>query len=403
VYKYRATKSSSRLKRADLYYLFVVGSMGAEYFSRILFAFPIFSFLGAIESLKRFRYSTKNLFYIAAIALVNVGILVKRLLFTPELPLPINVLFISQVLFASIFLIAYLRKNDVTTSFLLVTSFFYLPHFFGLITGLANRELDGNGILRFGGFVGDPNYLSVDLIFALASQVYLIFANYSKSRKIIASINLVASLYLLALTASRTGVIAFALVVVLLLAARIFEKSSLFSMLKFFSALVIVGGVLVWAVNNIDRVGYIYYRIFETEGGGGLLDNERFIVWGISLDLIQSSGLFSGYGRAEFLANQYSFLSHNVFLDMGVIYGKYTFYAHVMFFVVGMILFLAKFLRGWYKFGINTQTYFFALCIAELVMMSSISVSEKYIYWFLMAVVLVYGYAGEDAAQEKTI
>lgn len=403
MHQYQATKIKLRLKRTDLYYLIVVGSIGAEYLSRMLFTFPIFSFLGALESLKRIRFSNRNLFYIAAITLVNIGIVIKRLLFTPELPLLVNVLFIIQVVFSSIFLINYLRKNEIKTSFLLVTSFFYLPHFLGLITGIADRGSEEHGVLRFGGFTGDPNYLSIDLIFALVSQVFIIFANYSKSLKTIASINLIATLYLLTLTASRTGVMAFAIVVVLLLAARILEKSSLFSIVKFFLALAIVGGVLVWAVNNIDRVGYIFYRIFETEGGGGLLENERFIVWGISFDLIQSSGLFSGYGRAEFLANQYSFLSHNVFLDIGVVYGKYTFYAHVLFFVIGIFLFLGRFLTGRYRFGLNTQTYFFVFCIAELVMMNSISVSEKYIYWYLMAVVLVYGYVGELMSQRKPV
>jgi hypothetical protein len=42
-------------------------------------------------------------------------------------------------------------------------------------------------------------------------------------------------------------------------------------------------------------------------------------------------------------------------------------------------------------------------CIAELVMMNSISVSEKYIYWYLMAVVLVYGYVGEFMSQRKPV
>lgn len=82
-----------------------------------------------------------------------------------------------------------------------------------------------------------------------------------------------------------------------------------------------------------------------------MFENERYNVWGLSLKLINDGEYFKGYGIDQFLEKQNRFVSNNVFLDAGVKYGKYTFYAHCLIVLSSIFLFIRKFVIKRYIIG----------------------------------------------------
>ena len=293
------------------------------------------------------------------------------------------------MLLSGITLIFVFNKVDIKRSFLFFPSFLYLPHLIGLLLGIANFGVGQFGAIVFGGFHGDPNYLSPDLLFALLSQIFLLLIYTNKKVRILSYFNIALTIGLIMLTASRTATMATFLIIILtlpMLKNIVKSKVSLIIIIILFGAFISSDFVL-----KSDRVSYIYDRFTKTEKGSSLEENERFDVWEISYNTIENGDLFEGFGEDKFLKQKYRFVSHNVFLHAGIKYGRYTFYSHLLLVMVGMVFYIMKFIRGTYKYGLNIPTYIFILSFSEIFMMTSISVSQKHLYWFILVALLCFG------------
>lgn len=386
------------LKKEDFYYLGVVASILGEYISRVIMSLPIFAFLGYAKLGRRSIRDSKFTYMFMILLVANFGVVVSRLFYLDSQPIYVNILFLAQVILLVLCVAQYLDKNGIDSGFLKLTSLVGVPHFLWLASGLSVASVDN----RFGGITGDPNYLSIDLIFALTSQMFSIMTRQFVSVKIIAYLTLPLTLYLLVITGSRTGSISFLLALILLLFFKTFSSYNFVSLVRLLGSLLLVGVCLYFLSENVERVSYIVDRLLNSERGSSMEDNERYLVWGITYDLINTTGLFEGYGREEFLRSQYHFLTHNVFLDIGLMYGSYAFYAHVLYFAFGLLLFVYRFIIRQYPVGLNEYGFFFCLVVSELLMINSVSVSERYIYWYLFAIVLVYGYGGKGKVGSKS-
>jgi len=385
------------IKKVDFYYLGVVASILCEYISRVVFALPLFAFLGYAK-LGRIGIGDSKFRYMFLIfILANFGIIISRLFYFNTNPLVVNILYITQVLLLVLCVVHYQYKYGVDSNFLKLASFVGLPHLLWLIVGLSVASVDN----RFGGITGDPNYLSIDLIFALICQMFAVMSRQTVSVKLIAYITLPMTLYLLVLTGSRTGAISFLLSLFLLLFFKYYSRYNVVSALRLLVSIFLVGVSLYVLSEHVEKVSFVVDRLLNSERGSSMEDNERYIVWGITYELINATGLFEGYGREEFLKSQYHFLTHNVFLDVGLMYGSYAFYAQVLYFVIGILLFIYRFITKQYPVGLNEYGLFFCLVMSELLMINSISVAERYIYWYLFAIVLVYGYGGKGKNSSK--
>lgn len=372
-----------------LSFILIVIAIGTEYFSRNIFLLLIASLIGLFCIIKLNKISKRNFFVFLFFIILNFGVIMSKLFFTPEISHAINLLFLIQMIISGIVLIFIFNTINIKRSFLFFPSLLYLPHLIGLFFGFANFEVGQFGELVYGGFHDDPNYLSPDLLFAFVSQIFLLLAYTKLKVRIFIYINIVLTIGLILLTGSRTAAMASILIVILAIPLlKNIVKSKLYLAILFLLLSVFLSSDLF--LQN-DRVSYLYDRFTKTEKGSSLEENERFDVWLISYDVIENGGLFDGFGEEQFLRQKYRFVSHNVFLNAGIKYGRYTFYSHLLLAIAGLVLFSFSFLRGKYKYGFNIPTYFFILCFSGLFMLNSISVSQKHLYWFFLIVLLCFG------------
>lgn len=374
-----------------IYISFVIAviAIGTEYFSREIFLLLISSIMGLAFILHRNKISKKDIKVLFTFILLQLGVILSKLLFTPEIPLLVNIVFVLQLILSGIMLIFIFNKVDIKRSFLFFPSFLYLPHLIGLLLGIANFGVGQFGAIVFGGFHRDPNYLSPDLLFALLSQIFLLLIYAKKEVRILSFFNIALTIGLIMLTGSRTAIMASIIIIILslpMLKNIVKSKISLIIIITLFGAFISSDFVL-----KSDRVSYIYDRFTKTEKGSSLEENERYGVWEISYNTIENGELFKGFGEKKFLTQKYRFVSHNVFLNAGIKYGRYTFYSHILLVIVGLGLYIMKFIRGTYRYGLNIPTYFFILCFSEIFMLNSISVSQKHLYWFILVIVLCFG------------
>jgi hypothetical protein len=368
-------------------FLLVITAIGTEYFARDIFLLLISSIIG-LTFILQLNISKKNIQIFIVFLFTQFGVIVSKMFFSPEISSIINLLFLIQLILFSILLIFIFHNVDIKRSFLLVSSFFYLPHLIGLFLGLVNFEAGQFGTLVFGGFHKDPNYLSPDLLFSLLSQLFLLLIS-NKNMKIISIINLILTIALIILTGSRSAIMtSFVILFLTLPLLKHIVKSK-----KGLLILVIIFGTFISSnlfLKN-DRISYIYDRFTLNEKSASLKENERFGVWDIAFETINNGELLKGFGENNFLKNKYKFVSHNVILNAGIKYGKYTFFSHLLLIIIGFVSYVIKFLRGNYKYGLNIPTFFFILCFSQIFMMNSISVSQKHLYWFILVTILCFG------------
>lgn len=368
-------------------------AIGTEYFSRFFFLLLIGALIGLFYFFEAGIIPKSTLKIFMWFVIVNFGVIVSKMFYTPETSMVVNVMFIIQLILFSFVFLHVFQHCSLPKSFLLLTSYFYLPHLLGLILGVVTTKPGEFGELTFGGFHRDPNYLSPDLLFSVLSQLF-VYKIYSNRLLLFSNtLNFIFTIYLLLFTGSRTASIS--LIIILLLVFIYYLSISKSKIKKIILPIVVVfaiigfGDYLIQSDNN--RISYIYKRFTMSNKGGDLIENERYFVWGISYDLISSGRLFKGYGNEMFLKMQYHFVSHNVFLDAGIRYGKYTFYSHVLLTLFSMILFIRKFIKKKYVLGFNSHSYMFAFVTSQLIMMNSISVSNKHMYWYVLLILISYG------------
>lgn len=369
----------------------IVLAIGTEYFSRQIFLLLIVSIIGVYCLNKASKISKSEIWAYFVLFVVHFGVVAAKIYNSPEIPFIINILFVIQLFLFSFFLISYFFKYNIPRSFLLLTAFLYLPHFIALIFNITPPVMNDFNVTRFGGLHGDPNYLSTDLLFALIGQIFIIFLSYSKWIKFINVLNFTITLYLIILTGSRTATLSVLLIFVL---AGIIYVSSKRGLSKIALPVLIIMIVVIFGepiLNSNRRLSYIYDRFTKSKRGGDMIENERYYVWGLSFKKINEGDFLKGYGTDTFLKEQYRFGAHNVFLDAGIKYGKYTFYVHTIFVIISIILFIRKFLLKKYLIGFNVPSYMFILAMSQLLMMNSISVSQKQLYWFLLIVLISFG------------
>lgn len=378
-------------------------AIGTEYFSRSIFLLLIGAILGLFWIVANNKLTKRDIYYFTVLIIVHFGVITAKLFFTPEISMFINILFVIQLLLFSLIFFVFFRNHKLPGLFFVLTSFFYLPHALGLLLHIIPLVPGQFGILTFGGFYKDPNYLSPDLLFSLLSQLFILKMKFSKSLKFVTYINIIATIYLILLTGSRTAALSLILILLLYLLIVIVNKKSFIKKLLMPVIIILfIGSFGNSVLQGDNRISYIYDRFTKSGKGSNLLENERWYVWGISYDVINNGELFKGYGINNFLSNQYQFVSHNVFLDAGIKYGKYTFYSHIIFVLISILLFAEKFIRKIYKYNFNIPTYMFIFSLSQLLIMNSISVSQKHLYWFVILVLLSFGWFRPIYFNEKT-
>jgi hypothetical protein len=273
-----------------------------------------------------------------------------------------------------------------------VIAFFSLPHFLAYVLGIVPLV---NG--QFPGLHGDPNYLSPDILSSVAASMFLINCKgLNRDLKIIFSLTLAISLYLIGLSVSRTAIMATLIIIVAFLMVKYCAEGKKM-VLKLSVLLLIYFAMGEQLGNSISSSEYFtrpYNRFFNSGSGGDLIENERYLVWGISYKLIQETGLFEGYGTDNFLANQYRFGQHNAWLDIGIRMGSYTFWVHSVIYALGLFLWVFKFFsKGVHSIVHDTELFLIIFALSISFMIYSISVSHMYYYWFLLFLVYIRGFS----------
>lgn len=367
-------------------------AIGTEYFSREVFLLLISSILGCAIIIKYKLLYSNDIKGILTIITINLGVIISKLFYFETTSAFINVLFLFQLFLFSFFTFIYFRKYSFQKSILILFSFLALPHFLGYLLNILPVIVSSFGGVQFGGFHNDPNYLSPDLLLALLSQLFILRLRFNSAIKLITFFNLIICTYLIYLTGSRTG-IASAFLIIFLITYVNYVPNKRFNKKVLFIFIIIL---MVFGINTLvktnSQAGFIYDRFVNSKKGGDLFENERYKVWGLSLKLINDGEYFKGYGNDQFLEKQNRFVSHNVFLDAGIKYGKYTFYAHCLIVLSSIILFIRKFAIKRYIIDFNLPTFMFIFSISQLLMMNSISVSQKHMYWFLLIVLISFGF-----------
>ena len=362
----------------------MIFSIGTEYLSKPMFLLELSTFLGLIMFIKLNMIKKKDLIVFLGMFIIVFGVIVSRLFYTANIPIPINILFVVKMTVFFMFMYIFMKHYQFPLKSLYIMSFFVFPHFIGYLFNLVPYVFG-----QIGGWHGDPNYLAPDLLTSFIASVFLVFnKKINSNKKIIFLVPLVISLFLILLSISRTALMSVLLSIALMTLLSFLHKKikfvGLYTFISFFVFLIIFFTPLLdYILNNS-----LYLKIedrFLAKGGGSLQENERYITWALAYDLIQETGLFQGYGREEFLQKVYRFAAHNVFLDIGIISGSYTFWVFIYTYFFGFIFWfytIAKNIKSLYLW--STDIFLFIFSLSVIFMMLSISVSHMYYFWFIL-------------------
>lgn len=357
-------------------------SITAEYVSKLLFIMEISVITGVLIFIWENRIQRKKLYFlIFGGAVLFFGLIPARLLYTYDIPQIINLLFVFKCLCFFSFIYLYTERFGIPKISLNIISLSAIPHIISFLIGYPSKP---GG---FSSWVGDPNYLSVSLIGCFVATLFILsdIKSYSKSKySFIYYVIFIFIILMLLRTYSRTALMAVALATVMFLYFfyRENKTKSLFYLLLF--SLVIF--ILVSATPLLDTImnSKVVIKImdrFGSTGGGSLLENERYIAWALAFDAIIDTGFYIPYGRDAFIKNLYHFAAHNVFLDIGLRMGSYTFFAYILVSFIGIISWLKKIL---FINDDKKEVFLFVLCCSNIFMMNSISVSDMYYFQFLI-------------------
>jgi hypothetical protein len=267
--------------------------------------------------------------------------------------------------------------------------FFVIPHFLAYLSGAVALK-EG----QFPGLHEDPNYSSPDYLSSFIASLVLFYKrNVVFKQKIIFLSFLLISIFMIFLSASRTALIAGFSVFLLFHLFKLYRSSKSFVFKNGFYVIFSLLFILIFLdfFEKSTLLDKIISRFSDSEGGSSLMENERYIVWGITFDLINTTGLFQGYGTENFLQRQYYFGAHNAWLDIGTKMGSYTFYSHILITFFGFISLFIKFIKNIKKLEISSMESFFIFYVIGIsIMIFSISVSFLYHYWFLIFLLFIF-------------
>lgn len=375
---------------ANICWFLLIISIGANYFAVQVFSLEIAAITGCliIFSNKTIIISKKDYRNLFLMFLFSLGIFFSRLFYTPELSMVINVLFLIKITFFFLFTYFYIVKYQIPHWTLYAVTFFVIPHFIVYIFGLV-ESING----QFPGLHGDPNYTSADYISSfLASLILIHRKDLGKKLKIIFLITLLISIFMVLISASRTALISCVFIFLVFSFIKFKLTINTFpQQIALLLLLVSIGGVLILNYQDSSIFGKIYNRLFESEGGASLMENERYVVWTLSYELIRDGGYFQGFGGDNFLTKIYRFGPHNSWLDIGIRMGSYTFYSYLILTVIGFFKIIKTILTKKRELGENSINLFLILYpIGIAIMLFSISVSFQYHYWFLMFLLFMF-------------
>lgn len=373
----------------NMWYLTIV-CIGMEYFSKEFFLLEIVTFFGVFIFLASKNYKPKQNVYkkIILMTVIMLGIIISRLNVQDLGLLIMNIFFLFKMFVFFLFVYFYLTEYGFPFKTLYLIGLFVLPHILGLILG-ENVFLNN----QFAGLHGDPNYLAPDLLGSFIASIFIFFSNgVNKSTRYFFGILSIISLIMILMTVSRTAFSSVCIIGILLFIKKslsnnksFFFKAAIFALFGFVSLTLITGDISKSVSQTL-----LYSRFFDSAKGADLIENERYIVWGISFETIQQNGLFSGYSIENFLKHKYHFVPHNAWLDIGIKEGGYTFWLHSVFYLVSLLYLLIKFL---FKKGVkniwNIDSFIFLFCFSIAFMMFSISVSHMYYYWFILFILFI--------------
>ena len=217
--------TSNNIKTA---FLLIIASIGIEYAARDIALLLIASFLGVFLLFKNHQVYNKDIKPLLYLFVVHFGVIVYKLFYSHDASKLIDLVFLFQLFLFSFFAVCFLTKYSIPKSFLLLTSFFYLPHLIGLITGWTPMQIDQFSGYRFGGFHKDPNYLSSDLLFSFLSQIFVFYQRYKFRIKMMNAFNLLLTVYMIMLTGSRTATLSVLLIILLFVLLRISSQKGLY-------------------------------------------------------------------------------------------------------------------------------------------------------------------------------
>lgn len=382
-------KPNNSLKTCWYLLLFAIGS---DYFSKPTFLLEIITFFGLLVFFQssKFYLTRKDVKNILGMLIIMAGVIISRLFFTPYLSSFLNISFVIKMSFFFLFSYFFITRYGFPFKSLYVISLYVLPHFIGYIIGL-NQIYDG----QFGGFHGDPNYLSPDLLSSFLASLILVFSKKTNPRlKLFFSFIFLASGYLILISISRSATMAMILILILTISKSYFsnKRSFLLKVLFVLILFLFIGSSILEIVLENEYIEKLNSRFFESSKGASLQDNERYVAWAISYETIANTGLFKGYGIDSFLLNKYRFVSHNSWLDIGLKNGSYTFWVHSILYVFGLLNWVFKYFKNRARipaWGVETFLLVFALSVS--LMMFSISVSHMYYYWFILFLIYLKG------------
>ena len=382
-------KPNSTLKVC--WYLLLV-AVGTDYISKATFLLEIATFVGLLTFFKssKFYLTRKDVNNILSMIVIMAGIIISRLIYTPYLSNFLNISFVFKMSVFFLFTYFFITRYGFPFKSLYVIALFALPHFIGYLTGL-NLHYHG----QFGGFHGDPNYLSPDLLSSFLASLILMNSKKLKPQlKLLFIFIFLVSVFLILMSISRTASMSIILILILIIGKSYFSNKRSFFLKVLFILIVglFVGSNILGIVLENEYIEKLNTRFLESGTGGGIVENERFVAWDISYETIQNTGLFTGYGVDAFLLNKYRFISHNSWLDIGIKNGSYSFWSHSIFYVLGLLNWGYKYFNNRARIPTwGVETFMLVLALSISFMMFSISVSHMYYYWFILFLIYIKG------------
>ena len=346
---------------------------------------------------KKIKLRQRDYCCILGMLVILLGVVISRLFFSPYIPILINIAFVIKILSFFVFVYLFLTRFSFPSGTLFIIAFFSTPHFLAYILEIVPIV---NG--QFPGLAGDPNYSSPDILSSLVASIYLIDCRWlNKNTKVVFWITFFISIIVLVVSVSRTAILASFLIFIFYALTKSFSRwgpKGKRPLLKLgIILLCVISAIISWGtlcnfISNNHNYIKIYNKFFHPLAGSDLLENERYIVWDLTYNLIQKTGMFQGYGTDNFLYYQYRFGAHNSWLDIGTKMGSYTFWMHSSVFVLGLVMWIYRHLKNAEVTICNTiESFMLIYVIAITFMMFSVSVSHMYYYWFLLFLIYIKG------------
>lgn len=209
----------------------------------------------------------------------------------------------------------------------------YTDHHLAVSKFGSDREIKVEGyyvLMRYAnGFFSNYNAFVTFICCALPFLYYLFFTVKSRALKIFVICNLIASVYILFMDASRGGIIVLAIVSALFFLGTSRVKGSTKISVVLFSIIICY---IIWSWDSISSL-----VVGRQNNINGIEDEARYIVWINCLKvLIDTGGLGTGIGGVGSSMEVYAgyggtLAPHNAFLEILIQYGVIVFIVFVYF------------------------------------------------------------------------